>query len=152
MRLLPWLLLAVGFAGPRTLEAQLQATAVRDLAFGAVIQGVATAVAPGDPVRSGQFEIQVAQGTRLRLDFVLPTQLVRVGGGALPITFLNADCILIETGAGAVPSTQNPKSMKPYTMAFGNRLFVFLGGRITPTATQATGVYTATVALTVTVM
>lgn len=133
-------------------SAQLSAVGIRNLAFGAVIPGLATVVSPNDPVKSGTFDVQVALGTRLRLDFTLPTQLNGPSGATLPITFVNGDCILLETGAGAAPNSQNPKSMKPYTMTFGNRLFVFLGGTVTPAGVQQTGVYSATVTLTVTIL
>jgi hypothetical protein len=133
-------------------SAQLSAVGVRNLAFGSVIRGLASIVSPNDPVKSGQFEVQVALGTRLRLDYTLPTQLNGPSGATMPINFANTDCILLETAPGSVPNTQNPKSMKPYTMTYGNRLFLFLGGQVSPTGTQATGVYSASVTLTVTIM
>lgn len=132
--------------------AQFSAVGVRDLAFGSIIPGVITAVAPTDPVKSGRYDIQANVGTRLRLDFTLPTRLLAPGGAQLTINFANGDVILLETAPGSTPSTQNPKSMKPYTMTDGNRLQVFLGGNVSPTGTQAIGVYTASVLLTVTIL
>jgi len=142
--------LLAGAAGPAA--AQLSAVGTRDLAFGAVIPGVITTVAPTDPVKAGIYTVTANLGTRLRLDFTLPTTLVKPGGGSMPVNFVNGDCILLETGPGATPNTQNPKSMKPYTMNFGNRLGVYLGGNVTPAAGQATGTYTATIVLTVTIL
>src|SRR5262245_51737566 len=116
------LLLAVLLAPWARASAQLQVTGTRNLNFGALIPGVVRTIAPTDPVSSGLYDITVPNGTRLRLDFTLPTQLVGPGGAVIPLTFQNNDALLIETGPGAVPQNQNPKSMKPYTMLYGNRL------------------------------
>ena len=150
MRILPGLLLLFGTASP--LAGQFSAVGTRDLAFGSVIPGVMTSVAPTDPVKSGIYTITAPVGTRLRLDFTLPNQLVRAGGGQMTVNFPNGDAILQETGPGSVPSSQNPKSMKPYTMTKGTQLQVYLGGDVSPTAGQATGLYTATIMLTVTIL
>jgi hypothetical protein len=149
--IIPSLAAAVLLGSPTAAGAQFSAVGVRNLAFGLVIPGVTTTVAPSDPVRSGQFEIQAPLGTRLRLDFALPTQLTGPAG-AMPLTFQNNDALLVETGAGAVPQSQNPKSMKPYTMIYGNRLLLFLGGTVIPAGNQATGAYANTVTLTVTII
>jgi hypothetical protein len=42
--------------------------------------------------------------------------------------------------------------MKPYTMTYGNRLLIFLGGQVLPAGNQATGAYSNTVTLTVTII
>jgi hypothetical protein len=144
--------LILSLVAARPLAAQFSVVGTRDLAFGSVIPGVTTLVGPMDPVRSGVFDITANQGTRLRLDFTLPTRLVSGGGAQLTINFANGDAILLETGPGSIPNSQNPKSMKPYTMTNGNRVLLYLGGNVTPTGTQATGVYTASVMLTVTIL
>ena len=146
------MLAVVLLAWPTMVKAQLQVLGIRNLAFGAVIPGVTSTVPPSDAVKSGQFEIQAAQGTRLRLDFTLPTQLTAPGGATMPINFQNNDALLIETGPGAVPQNQNPKSMKPYTMNYGNRLLLFLGGQVLPAGGQTTGNYSAGVILTVSIL
>ena len=150
MKALAGLVLLFGAASP--VAAQLSAAGTRDLAFGSVIPGVLTTVQPTDPVKSGVYTVTAPMGTRLRLDFILPTQLVRTGGGQMIVNFPNGYCILLETAPGSVPNSQNPKSMKPYTMTNGTQLKVYLGGDVSPTAGQATGLYTATVMLTVTIL
>jgi hypothetical protein len=150
MKIIAGLLLLFGAASP--VAAQFSAVGTRDLAFGSIIPGVMTTVTPSDPVKSGVYTVTAPVGTRLRLDFTLPTQLSRAGGGQMTINFPNGYCILLETAPGSVPNNQNPKSMKPYTMMNGNQLKVYLGGDVTPTAGQATGLYTATVMLTVTIL
>ena len=150
MKLLAGLALCLAVARPAA--AQFSAAGTRDLAFGGVIPGVVSVVSPLDPVKSGTFEIMANLGTRLRLDFTLPTRLVSAGGAQMTVNFANGDAILLETAPGSVPNTQNPKSMKPYTMTNGNRLILYLGGNVSPTGGQATGVYTASVLLTVTIL
>ena len=144
--------LILWLAPAQPLSAQFSVVGTRDLAFGAVIPGVTMLVAPMDPVRAGVFDITANLGTRLRLDFALPTRLVSPGGAQMTVNFANGDAILLETGPGGVPNTQNPKSMKPYTMTRGNRLMIYLGGNVTPTGSQAIGVYTASILLTVTIL
>ena len=150
MKILAGLVLLLGMTTPAA--AQFSAVGTRDLAFGAVIPGVITTVAPTDPVKSGVYTITANLGTRLRLDFTLPTRLVNAGGAQMTINFANGDAILLETAPGSVPNNQNPKSMKPYTMMYGNQLKLYLGGNVSPIGGQATGVYTATVMLTVTII
>ena len=150
MKVLAGLLLLLGVARPAA--AQFSAVGTRDLAFGSIIPGVIATVAPMDPVKSGVFDITANQGTRLRLDFTLPTRLVSAGGAQLTINFANGDAILLETAPGSTPNSQNPKSMKPYTMINGNQLKLFLGGNVSPTGGQATGTYTGTVMLTITIL
>jgi hypothetical protein len=134
------------------LAAQLSAVGTRDLEFGTVIPGVVSTVAPTDPVKSGLFDITAPLGTRLRLDFILPANLIGPAGAPMTLNFANGDAILLETGPGSAPNNQNPKSMKPYTMKYGNRLLIYLGGNVAPTGNQSTGAYSATVVLTVTVL
>lgn len=150
MKILAGLVLLLGMTTPAA--AQFSAVGTRDLAFGPVIPGVITTVAATDPVKSGVYTITANLGTRLRLDFTLPARLVSTGGAQMTINFANGDAILLETAPGSVPNNQNPKSMKPYTMTYGNQLKLYLGGNVTPTAGQATGAYTATVMLTVTIL
>jgi hypothetical protein len=150
MRRFTWLVLCLGLATPAS--GQFSAVGTRDLAFGAVIPGVTAVVSPMDPVKSGVFEITANQGTRLRLDFTLPNRLVSAGGNQMNLNFSNGDAILLEAAPGSTPNSQNPKSMKPFTMTQGNRLLIYLGGNVSPTGGQPIGVYTASVMLTVIIL
>ena len=134
------------------LKAQLTVVGLRNLAFGAVIQGVPSAVAPNDPVKSGQYEFIVAIGSRVRLQFTLPTRLNGPAGAQLTITFRTTDGIALGQGPTSVPVTFNPNVAQTFNIVSSNRIWVFLGGRVSPTAGQTTGNYTNTVTLTVTVL
>lgn len=142
--------LALGTGG--ALDAQLTVTGIRNLAFGPVIRGIPSSVAPSDPVKSGQFEFIVPIGSRVRLQFTLPTRLNGPGAAQLTIAFNTTDGIALGQGPSSVPVTFNPNVAQTFNIVSSNRIWVFLGGRVTPTGTQATGNYTNTVTFTVTVL
>ena len=148
--LLVLVLLLGGSAG--ALSAQLTVVGLRNLAFGPVIQGIPSAVAPNDPIKSGQFEFIVPIGSRVRIQFTLPTRLNGPAGATMNIQFRNNDAIALGQGPTSVPVTFNPHAAQTFNIVSSNRIWVFLGGRVTPAATQATGNYQNTVTLTVTVL
>jgi hypothetical protein len=135
----------------RPLMGQSQVVGIRDLAFGAVIRGVQTTVAPSDPIRSGRFYVRHQLTRQVRLTFTLPTQLARVGGGGnLPISFSTTDAIARGTAANSNPVTFNPNNPITFTLTTSADFNVNLGGRVSPAANQATGSYWGTVTLTCT--
>jgi hypothetical protein len=134
----------------RPLSAQT-VTGVRDLDFGFVIRGVQTVVAPSDPIRSGQFYVRYRLGGRVQLRFTLPTVLNRVGGGAtMPINFRNNDGIARGTSPASTPITFNPNATTTFQLVTSPDFNVWLGGRVSPSAVQATGTYSGTIVLTCT--
>jgi hypothetical protein len=145
----PWVLLVPALFAVRSAAAQITVLPVRDLAFGPVIVGVPTSIGPSHPTRSGQFRITAPLDTRIQIRLTLPNQLGGPAGAQLPIDFANNDAIVVGTGAGSVPSTFNPKAtlVLRTTSATTN---LFIGGKVTPAASQAQGNYTATITLTVT--
>lgn len=148
--LLALLLLAL-FAASRPLAAQSTVTGVRSLAFGPVIRGVPSSVTPTDPIRSGRFYVRHIQGRQVQVRFTLPTTLPRVGGGGnLAISFNATDAVARGTAGSSVPVTFNPNAAITFTLTTSADFFVNLGGRVAPTAGQATGNYSGTVTLTCT--
>jgi hypothetical protein len=135
----------------RPLMGQSQVVGIRDLAFGAVIRGVQTTVAPSDPIRSGRFYVRHQLTRQVRVSFTLPTQLPRVGGGGnLPISFSTTDAIARGTAANSNPVTFNPNTPITFTLTTSADFYINLGGRVSPAANQATGSYRGTVTLTCT--
>jgi len=140
----------VGTAVP--CSGQLIVQGVRNLEFGPIMQGVATVVAPTDPIRSGQFYLSTAAiGTRLQVRLTLPNQLIGPGGAGLPVQFSNNDGFAQSTASGSVPSFFNPVATINLTMTGSVDANVWLGGRISPAVNQPVGNYTSTVVMTVTV-
>jgi hypothetical protein len=151
-RCLPPLFLAVALAAALAapLAGQTQVTGIRDLNFGVVIRGVQNTVAPTDPVRSGQYYVRYVVGGRVQIRFTLPTRLNRVGGGGnMPIQFRNTDAVAQGTAAGSVPVTFNPHANQTFNLQTSPDFNVWLGGRVSPAANQATGIYRATVIMNV---
>jgi hypothetical protein len=135
----------------RSLTGQTQVTAIRDLAFGAVIRGVQTTVAPSDPIKSGRLYVRYKLGGQVQVVFTLPTRLNQVAGGAnMPITFATTDAIAQGTAGNSQPVTFNPNSPITFTLQTSADFYINLGGRVTPAANQATGAYQGTVVLTCT--
>ncbi|MDH4132184.1 MAG: hypothetical protein OEW17_03725 [Gemmatimonadota bacterium] len=135
----------------RPLAGQTQVSGVRDLSFGIVIAGVPATVAPGDPVKSGQFYLRYVTGGRARVRLTLPATLNRVGGGGtMPISFRNGDAFVLGTAPGSVPSSFNPGGLLNYRFTGSADANIYLGGRVTPAAATASGNYTAPVVLTAT--
>src|SRR5688500_5562081 len=91
--------------------AQISVTPIRDLAFGPVIVGIPTAVAPPHPTRSGQWRMIAPVGTRVRWRFTLPTRLDGPAGASLTINFGNNDG-MVTVGPTGAPTTFNPKGQQ----------------------------------------
>jgi hypothetical protein len=146
---LPLPVLLAALLGAPSAAAQIAVAPVRDLAFGPVIVGVPSTVGPSHPTRSGQFQISAPLATRVQIRLTLPNQLAGPAGAQLPIGFSNNDAIVVGTASGSVPSTFNPKATHVFrtTSAITN---VFIGGSVTPAASQPQGNYAATIILTVT--
>ena len=98
-------------AMPRRGQAQVSAVAIRDLNFGIVIRGVPNSISPADPVKSGQFYFSTPGiGSRVRIQFTLPTQLNGPAGATLPISFGTTDAWLRGTAGSSAFVTLNPNT------------------------------------------
>jgi hypothetical protein len=146
--LLPFVLVFAVAAQP--LAGQSTVTGIRNLNFGIVIRGVATSVPPNDPIRSGRFYVRHRLNRQVQLRFTLPTNLVRAGGGNLPITFAGTDAIAQGTAGTSVPVNFNPNVIQTFTLVTSADFYINVGGRVSPAAGQATGNYTGTITLTCT--
>ena len=150
-----WTLVACGaLLGPvGPAAAQVSVAGIRDLAFGPVIIGIPSTVAPSDAVRSGQYRFTVPAGSRVRIDFDLPSQLNGPASAKLPIKFGKTDAVIVGNAPGSVPTAldPNPKANLKFDMGTSTAANIFLGGTVTPAGNQAPGSYVATVVLTVTI-
>lgn len=132
-------------------RAQLTVTPLRDLAFGWVVPNVAKHILPSDPVRSAQWEFLVPIGSQVRLQFSLPNRL-NSGNNRLNISFGASDGIATGTAPSSVPVTFDPRTAQTFNIVTSDRIWVFLGGTVSPTRNQRAGVYRNTVTLIVTVL
>jgi spore coat protein U-like protein len=129
-----------------TVQTPLNVTNVQDLAFGDVLPGVNKTVLPGD-ASAGQLQITGQDAREVSVDFgTLPTTLAS-GGNTMPITFGSGSA-----GWGVLPAavdgTFDPASGTSQFLV-GSALYVFLGGTVQPPASQAAGIYSADVTVTV---
>ena len=150
-RMLPFLASLLLF-GARPVAAQLTVQALRNLNFGPVVQGQAKSIAANDPINSGQWQFIATLGDQVRIQFTLPTRLNGPAGATMPISFGNADAIALGQGPTSVPVTFNPNTGGTFTLVSSNKIWIFLGGRVTPAANQRTGNYSNTVVLTITIL
>jgi hypothetical protein len=140
--------------------AALAVTAVQDLDFGSVLQGVTKTVDRTDAANAGIFQIS-GEGTGNRevaMYMQLPTYLWNSTAGSqdrLVIYFKDTDCTIDTTngtpdtpGAGALVA-EDPHSL-PDTGIGGNDnvIRIYLGGAVYPAVDQRAGNYSADVILT----
>jgi hypothetical protein len=126
-------------------QTPINVTPLSDLDFGAVLPGVPKAVAVTD-LTAGSFQVDGLASANVNLTFTLPTNLAN-GGNNLPIGSWTG-----EHTASAVPSGSNftpSATPTPTVIGAGSSLYVFLGATVSPASSQAAGVYTGTVAMTV---
>jgi hypothetical protein len=132
----------------------LSIAGTQNLDFGAVPQGVPTAVSPRTSLNAGRFIIHGFPFAQFQLTFTLPPALLRFPGPAImPITFgANSACGLT-TNVQANCAFFNPAT--PLTTRIrlalwpNNTYFVWLGATVTPGVAQAGGIYQGTVTATV---
>lgn len=138
-------LLAVmlAFAGARPVSAQTTLSAQRSLAFGQLVPGTPTRVAPSDVTRRAEFLIEGNSSVTVQL--VLPTVMTNAGGATIPMVFGAADAILKEKNKN---TTVDPRSTIQVKLNNGSPTAeLYLGGTVQPIAGQVAGSYQATVVL-----
>jgi len=145
-----WLVLLAALAAAPSASAQISVSPIRDLAFGSVIVGVPSTVAPSHPTRSGQFQITAPTGSKVQVRLTLPGQLAGPSGAQLPINFSSNDAIAIGGWPGSTPDVFNPKATRNLQFTGGTIYNVFVGGTVSPAANQLPGSYAATITLTLT--
>lgn len=123
---------------------------VRSVSFGTVFPGISKSVLRTDALNSGRFDIRAAAGTQLQLSFALPSAMTGPGGATMPLTFGGGDAGFSATQTVASQVGFDPRVPFVATMSGPPaRAAVFLGGTVTPLASQPAGSYTGTITLTV---
>lgn len=123
-----------------------------DLQFGNVVPGVSTVINPRTSANAGTWVIHGARNAEVVVTFVLPTQL-STGTWTLPMSFgPTSACSRRAAGQGGcsffnpnVPLIERIRNQN----APNNHLYVWIGGTVSPSPTQHTGVYLGTITLTV---
>jgi hypothetical protein len=118
----------------------------RTLAFGNVLPGVARTVGVAAGT-SGRFTLRGQNGANVNLRFTLPSNLTN-GASTLPIGSWTGYVNTVNNTGGAGRAFTPSAAATAATFSASGRLFVFIGGTVTPAANQAAGSYTGTVTLT----
>lgn len=149
----------------------LSVTKDQDLNFGIVMQGVNKlvnsqgGVADTDAgtnnttdVKVGKFLVNAGAGSSVTLSFVVPSNLTGPSGATMPIAFNEdengADATTVAYGAESgnqtkLLVTEGNSILFPDTQIGGKTAtYVWVGGVVKPSATQANGSYTGSVTLT----
>jgi predicted dehydrogenase len=117
-----------------------------DLSFGNVYPSIDATVAVIDP-NAAQFQVQGTEGSAIGISFSLPTSLAN-----------GPNTLAIGNWQGRYAATNNPAAGTDFIPAasnlvgsvpVGGSLYVFVGATVQPTPTQATGLYSATMTMTV---
>jgi len=152
--------MAAGFFGAATLEAQTSATiqatanvlsavtvtAANGLQFGNVTPGVNKTVAISD-AGAGRFDVTKAAGEGITLSFTLPTDLTS-GANNLPIGSWAGGWNTSATPAGATAFTPDAAGTNT-TATAGTTISVYVGATVSPIAAQPAGLYTGDVTMSV---
>ncbi len=122
----------------------LVVTGTAPLAFGNVFQGVNKTVTAIDAT-SGRFGITGFGTSQVALTFTLPTDLTS-GANNLPIDSwdVRSNGTNATAGSTAFAVTSGSPALRNLV---ANNLFLFVGGRVVPGATQAAGSYSGSIVL-----
>lgn len=123
----------------------------RNLTFGTVMPGVLTTVHPAD-ARAGVFEIVGPVGATVRIEFALPAIMEHFSPPSqLPLSFTTASATLgFGRGAGDQFLSFTPHMPVIQSLGAEGRVWIRLGGTVTPGIPQTGGEYEATIYVTVT--
>lgn len=138
-------------AGPASAVVRpLLALAHNDLSFGYVLPGVPSTVNVHDPRHAALFEIQGPAEASVRVELLLPSALRSAAGDLLPVSFGPEDGYS-DFSRGRPPrgTVFDPHGPLISSLGPNGKVYVRLGGTVTPARPQASGVYSATIFLTV---
>ena len=125
---------------------------MQDLRFGNVVAGVPVTINPRTNVNAGMWEIHGNRNAEFGVQIALPTEL-STGFWTMPISFNNqSGCWRRQPGQNACtqydPSTVLVERIRN-NVAPNNVFYVWIGGTVSPSATQHTGVYLGNLTLSV---
>jgi uncharacterized protein DUF4402 len=123
---------------------------LRDLAFGSVVKGVATTVAP-TAAGAGEWQVTGNKNAFAQITFTLPTRLTNIQalpGSTMPITFGAGTALWrrdIDNPTGATAFNPSTGTTGRFGPTANPTLYVWIGGTVNPAANVKPGVYVGTV-------
>ena len=131
-------------AATATVVTPITVTGAAPLAFGSVFQGINKTILFSDAT-SGRFSLTGYLNSQVSMTFTLPATLSS-GANTMPIN--TYDVRVNGTNSTTGTTTLVVTSGTPVLSNFvAGALFVFVGGRVQPTAAQAQGTYIGTIVL-----
>lgn len=145
--LLAGLLVLAPLRGVRA-QAAPTTSGTNDLNFGPVIPGIATQILRTDAANAGRFELRGTRSAEVQITLTLPAAMTAGGGRTMPLTFGPNDGGYDTRNALRNAPAFDPRV--PLVTRLGNsgKLYVWLGGTVTPSGVQPAGTYSATITLT----
>ena len=130
----------------------LSVAQMADLDFGAIVPGVAKTINARTNASAGHYQINGARNAEVAITMTLPTQL-STGFWTLPISFgATSGCSRKNGGQGGC-TLWNPNTVLIDRIRNNNppnnTYLVWIGGTVTPSAVQHTGMYLGNITLTV---
>jgi hypothetical protein len=123
-----------------------------DLDFGAAVPGVPVTVNARTGATAGMYEIHGARNAEIAITMALPTQL-STGFWTMPVTFGNTSGCWRRQGGQNGCNFWNPSTVLVERIRNNNppnnQFLVWIGGTVTPSAAQHTGVYLANITMSV---
>jgi Domain of unknown function (DUF4402) len=125
-------------------------TTLSNLAFGSVLKGVATTVAPSQ-AGAGEWQVSGGANANVNISFTLPTQLVNIQaqpGSTMPISFGATSALWRRANnnpAGATAFNPNVGTVGKLGPPPNPTMYIWIGGTVTPAATAKPGIYRGTV-------
>ncbi|MEJ2539877.1 MAG: DUF4402 domain-containing protein [Gemmatimonadota bacterium] len=152
-RMATWGLLALLTLGiPADARGQGRPLRVRgeqDLAFGELLAGIATTVAPTDPLGAARLQISGAKDSDVLVSFFLPVALLGPGGAALPLSFGPGSAGYSPDRSIETQLAFDPAVPSVLQLPGNGRGLIYLGGTaLTPSSIPA-GSYDATITVTI---
>ena len=128
----------------------LSVAAHQGLTFGTVLPGIPAVVHANDAMRAMLFEVEGAAGLPVRVEFVLPAVLARIGGTeSIPLAFGAGDGIADPNHAPGSGITFDPRLPLISTLGSAGQLWLSIGATAVPGHLLTTGQYHGTVYITV---
>lgn len=113
-----------------------------DLNFGDDIVPGVQRVVDKTNANSGRFSLLGSPNKQISISFTTPTQLFN-GTSSMPITFSSSDAGYQVPGGSVIPF--NPVVVSNASFGSQGTMTVYLGGKVTPSSNQESGLYTASI-------
>ena len=128
-------------------QTPINVVGAQQLNFENVFPGVNKTVTPSDLTNAGRFEISGQSSAPVTLSFTLPATLSS-GLNTMPIDTYQGVRAEDATQSG-VSVLFSPGASNGATLSAAGALYVWIGARVTPAATQPQGTYTGSIQMTV---